>query len=105
MSRSSFASFHLTGIKASSGKLMQSSVDRLFENDGEVFMSNTFNEFQVIISFHFLIVKVIFLIEKLFAQGQILPSIDEIASINSKSPEPILSKIRSSSYALLINFY
>lgn len=60
MSRSSFASFHLTGIKASSGKLMQSSVDRLFENDGEVFMSNTFNEFQVIISFHFLIVKVIF---------------------------------------------
>ena len=51
MSRSSFASFHLTGIKASSGKLMQSSVDRLFENDGDVFMSNTFNEFQVIISF------------------------------------------------------
>lgn len=49
MSRSSFASFHLTGIKASSGKLMQSSVDRLFENDGDVFMSNTFNEFQVII--------------------------------------------------------
>jgi hypothetical protein len=47
MSRSSFASFHLTGLKASSGKLMQSSVDRLFENDNEVFMSNTFNEFQV----------------------------------------------------------
>uniref|UniRef100_A0A1B0D2M8 CTLH domain-containing protein n=1 Tax=Phlebotomus papatasi TaxID=29031 RepID=A0A1B0D2M8_PHLPP len=39
MSRSSFASFHLTGIKPSSGKLMTSSVDRLFENDGEVFLS------------------------------------------------------------------
>lgn len=47
MSRSSFASFHLTGIKAGTGKVMQSSVDRLFENEGDVFLSNTFNEFQV----------------------------------------------------------
>lgn len=45
MSRSSFASFHLTGIKPSSGKLMTSSVDRLFENDGEPFMSGKYNEF------------------------------------------------------------
>lgn len=45
MSRSSFASFHLTGIKPSSGKLMTSSVDRLFENDGEPFVSGKFNEF------------------------------------------------------------
>jgi hypothetical protein len=51
MSRSSFASFHLTGIKP--GKMMQSSVDRLFENDGEVFMSSNFNEFQVSLSFNF----------------------------------------------------
>jgi hypothetical protein len=70
MSRSSFASFHLTGIKPSSGKMMQSSVDRLFENDGEVFMSSNFNDYQT----------------------QILPSIDEIASVNSKSPEPVPSK-------------
>lgn len=49
MSRSSFASFHLTGIKPSSGKMMQSSVDRLFENDGDVFLSSNFSEFQVII--------------------------------------------------------
>lgn len=47
MSRSSFASFHLTGIKPSSGKMMTSSVDRLFESDSDVFLSNTFNEFQV----------------------------------------------------------
>lgn len=47
MSRSSFASFHLTGIKPSSGKMMTSSVDRLFESDGDVFISNNFNEFQV----------------------------------------------------------
>lgn len=44
MSRSSFASFHLTGIKNS--KLMNSSVDRLFENEGEVFLSNSYAEFQ-----------------------------------------------------------
>lgn len=50
MSRSSFASFHLTGIKsAGTGKVMQSSVDRLFENEGDVFLSNTFNDFQVIL--------------------------------------------------------
>lgn len=47
MSRSSFASFHLTGLKPSSGKLMTSSVDRLFENEGEVFLSSNYNEFQV----------------------------------------------------------
>lgn len=46
MSRSSFASFHLTGIKPT-GKMMTSSVDRLFENDGDVFLSNNFSEFQV----------------------------------------------------------
>ncbi|KAL3284880.1 hypothetical protein HHI36_019017 [Cryptolaemus montrouzieri] len=44
MTRSSFASFHLTGIKNS--KLMNSSVDRLFENEGEVFLSNSYAEFQ-----------------------------------------------------------
>lgn len=44
MSRSSFASFHLTGMK--NNKLMNSSVDRLFENDGEVFLSNSYAEFQ-----------------------------------------------------------
>ncbi|XP_050301766.1 WD repeat-containing protein 47 isoform X2 [Anthonomus grandis grandis] len=44
MSRSSFASFHLTGIK--NNKLMNSSVDRLFENEGEVFLSNSYAEFQ-----------------------------------------------------------
>lgn len=61
MSRSSFASFHLTGIKPSSGKMMQSSVDRLFENDGDVFLSSNFNEFQVIIlnSFNMIIIIII----------------------------------------------
>ncbi|KAJ8957012.1 hypothetical protein NQ318_012179 [Aromia moschata] len=44
MSRSSFASFHLTGIK--NNKLMNTSVDRLFENEGEVFLSNSYAEFQ-----------------------------------------------------------
>lgn len=43
MSRSSFASFHLTGIK--NNKLMNASVDRLFENEGEVFLSNSYSEF------------------------------------------------------------
>ncbi|XP_055686939.1 WD repeat-containing protein 47 isoform X2 [Lutzomyia longipalpis] len=64
MSRSSFASFHLTGIKPSSGKHMTSSVDRLFENDGEVFLSSNYNDFQG------------------------LPSIQEAPSSQSKSPEP-----------------
>lgn len=45
MSRSSFASFHLTGLKPSSGKLMTSSVDRLFENEGDVFISSNYNDF------------------------------------------------------------
>lgn len=44
MSRSSFASFHLTGIK--NNKIMNSSVDRLFENEGDVFLSNSYAEFQ-----------------------------------------------------------
>lgn len=44
MSRSSFASFHLTGMK--NNKVMNSSVDRLFENEGEVFLSNSYAEFQ-----------------------------------------------------------
>lgn len=65
MSRSSFASFHLTGIKPSSGKMMTSSVDRLFENEGDVFISSNYNDFN---------------------QG--LPSIQETASVQSKSPEP-----------------
>lgn len=43
MSRSSFASFHLTGIK--NNKNMNASVDRLFENEGEVFLSNSYAEF------------------------------------------------------------
>lgn len=45
MSRSSFASFHLTGVR--NGKLMSSSVDRLFENagDGEVFLSSSYADF------------------------------------------------------------
>lgn len=64
MSRSSFASFHLTGIKTSSGKVMTSSVDRLFENGDDVFHSSNFGEFQG------------------------LPSIQETASVQSKSPEP-----------------
>ncbi|XP_014226376.1 WD repeat-containing protein 47 isoform X1 [Trichogramma pretiosum] len=44
MSRSSFASFHLTGFK--NNKLMNSSVDRLFENEGDVFLSSSYAEFQ-----------------------------------------------------------
>lgn len=54
MSRSSFASFHLTGIKPTSGKMMTSSVDRLFENDGDVFLSSNFADFQVNIFYLFL---------------------------------------------------
>lgn len=45
MSRSSFASFHLTGLK--NNKLMNTSVDRLFENEGDVFVSSTYGEFQL----------------------------------------------------------
>lgn len=44
MSRSSFASFHLTGFK--NNKIMNTSVDRLFENDGDVFLSSSYAEFQ-----------------------------------------------------------
>ncbi|XP_073973232.1 WD repeat-containing protein 47 isoform X2 [Rhodnius prolixus] len=43
MSRSSFASFHLTGLKTN--KLMNTSVDRLFENDADVFLSSSYTEF------------------------------------------------------------
>jgi hypothetical protein len=43
MSRSSFASFHLTGYK--NNKLMNTSVDRLFENDGDVFLSSSYADF------------------------------------------------------------
>ncbi|XP_018324962.1 WD repeat-containing protein 47 isoform X2 [Agrilus planipennis] len=46
MSRSSFASFHLTGMKNT--KQMNSSVDRLFENDGDVFLSNSYADFQLL---------------------------------------------------------
>jgi hypothetical protein len=45
MSRSSFASFHLTGHK--NNKLMNTSVDKLFENDRDVFLSSSYNEFQL----------------------------------------------------------
>lgn len=45
MSRSSFASFHLTGHK--NNKLMNTSVDRLFDNEGEVFLSSSYAEFQL----------------------------------------------------------
>lgn len=44
MSRSSFASFHLNGL--SRNKIMNTSVDRLFENEGDVFLSANFGEFQ-----------------------------------------------------------
>ncbi|KAH0535639.1 hypothetical protein KQX54_017869 [Cotesia glomerata] len=44
MSRSSFASFHLTGFK--NNKIMNTSVDRLFENEGDVFLSSSYAEFQ-----------------------------------------------------------
>ncbi|XP_072385106.1 WD repeat-containing protein 47 isoform X1 [Diabrotica undecimpunctata] len=44
MSRSSFASFHLTGLKNS--RNMNASVDRLFENEGDVFLSNSYGDFQ-----------------------------------------------------------
>lgn len=44
MSRSSFASFHLTGLR--NNKLMNTSVDRLFENEGDVFLSSSYAEFQ-----------------------------------------------------------
>lgn len=70
MSRSSFASFHLTGIKPSSGKLMTSSVDRLFENEGDVFISSNYNDFnQVNTSFFLNIIKFFELKNKLFVLG------------------------------------
>ncbi|XP_051172143.1 WD repeat-containing protein 47 isoform X2 [Leptopilina boulardi] len=69
MSRSSFASFHLTGFK--NNKLMNTSVDRLFENEGDVFLSSSYAEFQQ------------------------LPSIQE--AINSTQPKATQLKARASS--------
>lgn len=56
MSRSSFPSFHLNdknkpvpgNSTSQTSKIMTSSVDRLFENEGDVFMSNHFIDFQVL---------------------------------------------------------
>lgn len=45
MTRSSFASFHLSG-GVKNNKLMNTSVDRLFENENEVFLSSSYAEFQ-----------------------------------------------------------
>ncbi|XP_066603041.1 WD repeat-containing protein 47 [Prorops nasuta] len=42
MSKSAFASFHLT----KNNKLMNTSVDRLFENEGDVFLSSSYADFQ-----------------------------------------------------------
>lgn len=42
MVKSSFASFHLSGLKPS--KSMNTSVDKLFENENDVFLSGTYNE-------------------------------------------------------------
>ncbi|XP_034232844.1 WD repeat-containing protein 47-like [Thrips palmi] len=46
MSRSSFASFHLTGHK--NNKLMNTSVDRLFETDTDVFLSSSFGDYPLL---------------------------------------------------------
>lgn len=86
MSRSSFASFHLTGIKPSSGKLMTSSVDRLFENENDVFISSNYNDFNQV-SDEYKIFE-FFFSEIEFNFFQALPSIQEAASVQSKSPEP-----------------
>lgn len=82
MSRSSFASFHLTGIKPSSGKMMTSSVDRLFENEGEVFLSSNYQDFQVS-TFYYRKDRDI-----KYVSFQGLPSIHEGPSIRAKSPDP-----------------
>uniref|UniRef100_A0A336KH97 CSON010407 protein n=1 Tax=Culicoides sonorensis TaxID=179676 RepID=A0A336KH97_CULSO len=64
MSRSSFPSFHLndknkpatgannTSTSMTSGRMMTSSVDRLFENEGDVFISNHFIDFQALPCIH-----------------------------------------------------
>lgn len=77
--------------------MITSSVDRLFESDAEVFMSNNFTDFQV--SFSLFLYANSHLVSCrdynemstifLFAQSKPLASIEEITS---KSPEAILSK-------------
>lgn len=84
---------------------MTSSVDRLFESDTDVFLSNNFNEFQVRKTVSDESTPMLVAVDDsanfeicfeyklyFYKQPQVLPSIDEIASINSKSPEPILSE-------------
>ncbi|KAJ8666983.1 hypothetical protein QAD02_008645, partial [Eretmocerus hayati] len=71
MSRSSFASFHLTGFK--NNKLMNTSVDRLFENEGDVFLSSSYAEFQQ------------------------LPSIQETANTTAQSKAPQRTRGQSKS--------
>ncbi|XP_032681472.1 WD repeat-containing protein 47 isoform X6 [Odontomachus brunneus] len=72
MSRSSFASFHLTGFK--NNKLMNTSVDRLFENEGDVFLSSNYAEFQQLPS-----------IQEMNAQPKVPPR----TRGHSKSPEGV----------------
>ena len=43
MAKSSFASFHLSGLKPNNTS-MNASVDKLFENENDVFLSGNFNE-------------------------------------------------------------
>lgn len=95
MSRSSFASFHLTGIKPSSGKLMTSSVDRLFENDSDVFISSNYNDFNQVQFIFNSNEKIVILLSANITKKklskkipQVLPAIQEAASVQSKSPEP-----------------
>lgn len=104
MSRSSFASFHLTGIKPSSGKLMTSSVDRLFENESDVFISSNYNEFNQVrppernmCVENVLKKKCSYPIVVL--QG--LPSIQETASTRSKSPEQLPANLNKVSKQLV----
>lgn len=67
MSRSSFPSFHLNdknkqpapsaNTTSTSSRLMTSSVDRLFENEGDVFISNHFIDFQVSSTSHIIFTR------------------------------------------------
>ncbi|XP_065213396.1 WD repeat-containing protein 47 isoform X2 [Planococcus citri] len=50
MVKSSFASFHLSGLKPS--KSMNTSVDKLFENENDVFLSGTFDQLPSISEVH-----------------------------------------------------
>lgn len=104
MSRSSFASFHLTGIKPSSGKMMTSSVDRLFENDSDVFISSNYNDFnQVSVPLSHVRNPLQAINSPNSTQFvQALPSIQEAASVQSKSPEPIaIQSLKSSSQSTI----